>query len=156
MRKTDRSDLAEYMNTLAERLRRVRVCCGDWSRICGPTVTEKNGLTSVFLDPPYSHAERDDDLYALDEDCGAAVREWAIENGDNPLLRIAICSYGEYAMPSAWERYAWKAAGGYGRQSDGRGRENAAREVIWFSPNCLKPAGGLFASEHVQKASVTA
>ena len=33
---------------------------------------------------------------------------------------------------------AWKARGGYGSQSDGRGRENAARERIWFSPGCLK------------------
>src|ERR1700678_4575955 len=30
------SDLDAYMRGLAQRLRRVRVCCGDWSRILGP------------------------------------------------------------------------------------------------------------------------
>ena len=30
--------------------------------------------------------------------------------------------------------------GGYGNQrGDGRGKKNAHRERIWFSPNCLKP-----------------
>lgn len=28
----------------------------------------------------------------------------------------------------------------YGSQGDGRGRENAAREVIWFSPACRSAA----------------
>lgn len=28
---------------------------------------------------------------------------------------------------------------GYGSQGEGRGRTNAAREVVWFSANCLKP-----------------
>jgi hypothetical protein len=44
-------DLHAYMLALAARLRRVRVCCGDWERICGPTPTYKQGLTGVFLDP---------------------------------------------------------------------------------------------------------
>ena len=26
-----------HLHALAERLRRVRVCCGDWRRVCGPT-----------------------------------------------------------------------------------------------------------------------
>jgi hypothetical protein len=73
------------------------------------------------------------------------VREWAIENGDNPSLRIALCGYeGEHQMPDSWDCVAWKARGGYGSQGDGRGRENAARERIWFSPYCLKPQQSLF------------
>jgi hypothetical protein len=40
-------------------------------------------------------------------------------------------------MPDSWTVVPWKAHGGYGSQGDGRGRENAARETIWFSPNCL-------------------
>lgn len=43
--------LYAWMESLSERLRRVRVCCGDWSRVCGPTPTYKIGLTGVFLDP---------------------------------------------------------------------------------------------------------
>lgn len=80
------------------------------------------------------------DLYAADSDQVAhAVREWAIENGDNPQLRIALCGYeGEHAMPDSWECVAWKAQGGFGSQSAKAGRANAKRERIWFSPHCLR------------------
>jgi hypothetical protein len=67
------------------------------------------------------------------------VREWAIENGNDPRMRIALCGYeGEHAMPGTWECVPWKARGGYGSQGEGRGRDNSARERIWFSPHCLK------------------
>lgn len=134
-----------WMLRLAARLRRVRVCCGDWSRVLGPSVTTKHGVTAVFLDPPYLSAN--DGTYATGDGCGVAhdVREWAIEHGGDPLFRIALCGYeGEHAMPDDWERYAWKAHGGYGSQSDGAGRANAGRERIWFSPHCLQPEGRLF------------
>ena len=131
-------DLMDYMQGLADRLNRVRVCCGDWSRVCGPTPTFKQGLTGVFLDPPYSHNVRDDGLYTVETDCSTAVREWAIANGDNPLMRIGLCGYeGEHDMPESWECVAWKANGGYASQGDGS-NVNAGLERIWFSPNCLK------------------
>ena len=135
-----------YMRDLAERLRSVRVCCGDWSRVCGPTPTVKLGITGVLLDPPYlDEADRTDNLYAVDDLTVAhAVREWAIAHGDDARLRIALCGYdGEHAMPDTWTRVEWKAHGGYGSQGEGRGRENAARERIWFSPHCLHPADRL-------------
>jgi D12 class N6 adenine-specific DNA methyltransferase len=133
-----------YMRALAERLRRVRVCCGDWSRVCGPSPTFKHGITGVFLDPPYAdEAYRRSDLYASDDgQIAHAVRAWALDNGDNPFLRIALCGYeGEHAMPDSWECIAWKARGGYGSQGNGAGRENAGRERIWFSPHCLRQPG---------------
>ena len=133
-------ELYDYMNLLAARLRRVRVCCGDFMRVLGPTPTFKQGLTAVFLDPPYSaEAGRDDRLYAVDDlEVAHRAREWAIENGDNPLLRIALCGYeGEYEMPESWERVAWKAGGGYSSQN-GNGNDNPTKERIWFSQHCLK------------------
>jgi hypothetical protein len=136
-----REELLTYFGDLQARLRNVRVCSGDWSRVCGPTPTFKNGLTGVFLDPPYSdEAGRDSDIYAKDSGTVAHdVREWAISNGDNPLMRIALCGYeSKHAMPESWECVWWKAAGGYGSQGDGAGRENSKRERIWFSPACLK------------------
>ena len=134
--------ILSYFEALAGRLRDVRVCCGSWERVLGESPTTKLGVTGVFLDPPYSHAERDDNLYSVESDCSAQVREWAIANGHNPLLRIALCGYeGEHEMPG-WTEIAWKARGGYGSQSEGRGRANASRERIWFSPHCLKQ--GLF------------
>ncbi len=131
----------DWMQRLSDRLRRVRVCCGDWTRVCGPTPTVKNGLTGVFLDPPYpDDAGRAASLYALkDLSVGHAVREWAIANGDNPMMRIALCGYDSLEMPEGWTMLRWKAKGGYGSQGQGRGRENASREVIWFSKYCLDP-----------------
>lgn len=130
----------KYMRGLSDRLRRVRVSCGDWERVCGPSVTFKHGVTGVFLDPPYADtAERQDNIYATDSnEVAHRVREWAIENGDNPQLRLALCGYdGEHEMPEAWECVAWKGRGGYGSQGNGSGRANADRERIWFSPHCL-------------------
>lgn len=123
---------------LAERLRRVRVVCGDWSRVCGDSVTLKNGLTAMFLDPPYA-GEDMSKVYAHDSaDLAHGVAKWAIENGDNPLLRICVAGYsGAHEFPAGWAAVNWKASGGYGNQGEGQGRENAARETLWFSPHCL-------------------
>ncbi len=137
--------LKTYMRQFAERLARVRVCCGDWSRVCGPSVTFRHGLTGIFLDPPYADsAERTEGLYA--KDCGDVandVRRWAIEQGDNPLMRICLAGYqGEHQMPETWSVHEWEAVGGYGliADDDGEalGRNNKGRERLWFSPHCLK------------------
>ena len=131
--------LREYMRGLATRLRGVRVACGDWSRVLGDSVTWRHGLTGVFLDPPYGDAEHDVTYSAGNGNVGAAVRAWAVANGNHPKLRIALCGYeGEHGdMPESWVCIPWKSKGGYGSQSDGRGRDNAKRERIWFSPSCI-------------------
>jgi hypothetical protein len=141
-----RGQIVAYMLALAERLRRVRVCCGDWSRVCGPSVTFKHGITGVFLDPPYADESRTDNLYSSDSGSVAhAVAAWARELGEHRDMRIALCGYeGEHEMPYSWECLEWKARGGYGSQGNGSGRENAGRERVWFSPHCLKPEQGLF------------
>lgn len=134
--------LEEWFSDLATRMRRVRVCCGDWSRVCGSSPTYHVGLTGVFLDPPYSaEAERDNMLYAC-EDLTVAhdVRAWCMTNGESPLMRIALCGYdGEHNALKAvgWRVHAWKACGGMSNIGNGRGKENARRERIWFSPHCI-------------------
>jgi hypothetical protein len=136
--------LREMMQTLSDRLRRVRICSGDWKRVCAsPTTTTGHGLTAVFLDPPYgTEANRHPGCYAVDSmDVAEEVRQWALSRGDDPLTRIALCGYDtEHAMPENWTAVPWKANGGYALQGDGQGRINAAREVIWFSPHCLTGA----------------
>lgn len=122
--------IVDWMLALAKRLRYVRVCCGDWSRVLGPSATEKIGLTGILLDPPYgAAADRDPSLYTHDDlSVAKDVREWAIANGENPLLRIALCGYeGEHTLPTSWRCVAWKAGN----------NDNASRERIWFSPHCL-------------------
>ena len=142
-----RRELADSFAELATRLEHVRVCCGDWSRVCGPTPTVKMGMTGVFLDPPYADtAKRTARLYA--KDCltvAHAVKRWAVEWGNDPRMRIALCGYdGEHDMPAGWDCVEWKASGGYGSQGEGNGRENAKRERIWYSPHCVKEDLGLF------------
>lgn len=136
------SSLVPYMQALADRLRNVRVCCGDWERICGPSPTFIHGMTGVFLDPPYSaEADRVEVYRTEDLTIAHRVREWAIEAGRNPLMRVALCGYDtEHAMPADWAVFAWKANGGYSNLGDDtRGRANASRERVWFSPACLPP-----------------
>lgn len=137
--------LIEEFSALAERLADVRVCSGDWSRVCGPSVTFKHGTTGVFLDPPYSDmADRTDNLYVEDSNSVSHdVKDWAIEAGKHPDMRVALCGYeGEHNMPSDWYVYAWNAGEGYGSQATDRSG-NGKRERIWFSPACLGAAGQL-------------
>jgi len=134
--------LLDWMRALAERLRRVRICCGDWLRVCGPTASFMQGVTAVFLDPPYSAEVGRSEVYEIENmtvahDC----RRWAIEQGRNPLMRIALCGYiGEHddeLRAADWTPLYWKAHGGYGLFGNGHGRENRQHEVVWFSTHCL-------------------
>lgn len=135
------SALLEYMARLHDRLRYVRVCCGEWHRILGPSPTIHIGVTAVFLDPPYGSAHRGR-VYAHDSlDIAADVQAWCIEHTDEPKLRIAICGYeGEHNILEGlgWSKVSWKASGGYGARN--KDNKNADRERIWFSPHCLDPA----------------
>jgi hypothetical protein len=131
--------ILDMMRALQGRLRDVRVACGDWSRVLGDSVTTRHGLTAVFLDPPYDAALTGcEDPYSTSEaGLSSRVRAWALQRGDDPLYRIALCGYeGEHEMPGSWECVAWKTPGGYGSQGDGQGRANSHRERIWFSPHC--------------------
>lgn len=148
-----RQGIVQYMFALRDRLRRVRVCCGDWKRILGPSPTIAIGTTAVFLDPPYGIEDRDevynhdsvgqsqDTLFDVGDSTAAQVRAWAIEHGVDKRLRIAICGYaGEHDILErfGWECVAWIAQGGYAARNPKN--TNKHRERIWFSPHCLKVA----------------
>lgn len=138
-------EIAAYLETLSERTRRVRICCGDWDRVLGPSVTFRHGQTAIFLDPPYGEGAMEYAAGGNSTGIAQDVAKWAADNGDNPLLRIAVCGYeGAIEMPETWECLRWKAAGGYGSQGDGDGKTNCKREAIWFSPHCLQPQYNLF------------
>lgn len=149
-----RAWLVDWFARLSDRLRTVRVCCGDWLRVCdSPSVTTRLGVTGIFLDAPYKthlkdgSANRSADLYGNDkaQDVNALVDRviaYCVERGSDPLMRIAACCYEgegyEVLGGLGWESVSWKAAGGYGNRTQG-GKDNAARERIWFSPHCLDP-----------------
>lgn len=119
---------------LSDRLRHVRICCGDWTRVMGRStlgIDTEHGMTpcGILLDKPYAHDKREKRLYREDTaELSAAVEKWALENGDNPQLRIALCGWeGEHEMPASWEKVAWRSRG------SGKNRD---KERIWFSPAC--------------------
>lgn len=137
-------DVAAFLRRLQERIRYVRIACGDWKRVCGSASTlESIGpTTAVFLDPPYSIDETE--VYGTHSDkiLSKKVRRWCIDHGRNPSLRIALCGYdgeGHEALEGyGWDVYAWSAQGGYSNLS-GEDKTNRHRERVWFSPGCLRP-----------------
>jgi hypothetical protein len=152
-----RGGIRLWFERLADRLRNTRVCCGDWKRVMGKSATIAHGMTAVFLDPPYGVDDRAAVYRAESFTIAKEVTDWCLENGGNPLLRIALCGYeGEahHALEEAgWSVIAWKAKGGYGAQRNGRGRANAERERIWFSPACIGGELGLLNAEACYQAN---
>lgn len=139
---TGEAEIAAYLNALAERLRYVRVCCGDWARVVTPGALTHGKQVGIFLDPPYDVTMRDAGIYTTDKEHGdisQSVREWCIANGDNPRYRIVLAGYeGEHDMPDSWSVYAWSANAAY--QSSRGGSANAVnrhKERLWLSPHCL-------------------
>ena len=136
-----------HLSPLINRLRLVRVACGDWKRILGAGADESMGSCAVFLDPPYS--EGDIDYNSGDRSVTHDVRKWCIENFHRSHMKIALCGYDtehEELEGVGWSAYRWSTNGGYLGGGGGDGEKNRHRETIWFSPSCdneeLQP--GLF------------
>lgn len=130
--------IRDWLARLGERLRDVRVACGDWTRVLTDSVTVRHGLTGVFLDPPYTKGAMD---YAAGGVGGALadeVRAWCRENGDNKKLRIVLCGHaGEHdeLLSHGWSIRKWDARKGYALRSEAV--ENSASEALWVSPACV-------------------
>jgi hypothetical protein len=132
----------EFLNTwfakLSDLLHDSRTCCGSWERVLSIGTITRNGIAGVLLDPPYSLT---DAVYTHDsKSISGEVREWALANGENPLLRIALCGHtaeGHEILEShGWKVAKWNSSGYQGGDD---------RERIWFSPHCISPEmGGLF------------
>jgi hypothetical protein len=43
----------------------------------------------------------------------------------------------EELLSEGWGVYRWQTGGGYANLGRGKGRENAKREALFYSPNCL-------------------
>ena len=82
-----------WMRELHQRLRDVRVTCGDWGRVVKDSITTRHGLTAVFLDPPYTKGEMDYSAGGMGHGIADDVRQWCATNGSNPQLRIVLCGH---------------------------------------------------------------
>jgi len=116
-----------WLRRIADRLERVRIVHGDWSRCLNNHFGGDE--TGVFLDPPYRAYER---LYGASSPVADAVATWA---GDNSHLRIALCGHkGDYDLPG-WETVEWSR----GRLTYSGGKTTDS-ECVWYSPPCLQIA----------------
>jgi hypothetical protein len=140
-----------WFATLSTRLRRVRIVCGDWTRICGGNWQDDLGTVGIYFDPPYSHdVGRCTDIYAQESaDVAKEVARWAVERGSKPTYRIVLSGYtGEHdwLAEHGWRYKQWTAQGGYANigNDDSPGKANRFREVLWLSPHCAVKQERLF------------
>ena len=112
------------LRALSERLCRVRVIHGGWTRCLNHHYGGND--TAVFLDPPYVDFEG---LYGATKPVAKDVEAWCREH---PHLRIALCGHvGDYDLPG-WDAVQWSRGGNtYG------GTATKDSECIWYSPACL-------------------
>jgi hypothetical protein len=144
--------IAAYFQELAARLRGVRVCCGDWSRVVTNGALSYGESVGIFLDPPYLGDVRTKNLYSVDDHAiSIEVRDWAIENGENPRYRIVLAGYWQEhadAMPNRWLAHRYSASKSYGTTNavgTKTGNDaNRHNECLWFSPHCLTKSKTLF------------
>lgn len=146
--------LVDWFSRLRDRLRTVRVCCGDWLRVCdSDSVTTRLGVTGLFLDPPYPRKKADGShsrngaIYASDfasktpEQIRNEVFDYCRTRGSNRRMRIIVAGYSgdgyERLVKKGWEQVEWRAQGGYGNRSE-VGKANAKRERLWCSPHCVR------------------
>ena len=115
-----------WLHELADRLERVRIVHGEWSRCLNNHFGGDN--TAVFLDPPYRAYEK---LYGVKEPVADAVCEWAREN---PTMKIALCGHvGDYDLPG-WDAVQWDRG-----KATYSGSKTTDQECIWYSPGCIAP-----------------
>jgi DNA adenine methylase len=138
------TNVHEWMQQLAARLRRVRVVCGDLSRVCGGNWQDKFGDCGIFFDPPYSDESRDNDIYHAESMTVAHdVREWALERGKLPSYRIVLAGYFDEhksLLEHGWRHEMWKSSGGYGNIAKGETavKKNRHKECLFYSPFCIE------------------
>lgn len=127
-------DLLAWSLRLADRLREVRVVCGDWQRVVTKAAVAAslvNDRVGIFLDPPYEKGATG--LYSNERaGIAAEVAAWALTA--NPKWRIVLAGYEGLDLPG-WRCVEWYAegfgTGGYNRTDTGR------RERLYLSPSCL-------------------
>lgn len=162
--------LREWFRFLADRLRHVRISCGEWERALTDSAVltlscrQEGGVAGVFLDPPYgAEASRAGGLYVHDDlSLAARVREWCRLNGDHPKLRIVLAGFdNEHTELEAlgWKCVPWFKGGflkgGMGN-TGGAGNHQMHRERLWLSPHCLPLEAGEVENEAPAAESETA
>jgi site-specific DNA-adenine methylase len=133
-----RAFIMHWFMSLHDRLRNVRVTCGDWQRVVKDSVTTRHGLTGVFLDPPYTKGAMDYAAGGMGLGIADQVRAWCAANGNNPALRIVLCGHaGEHdaLLAHGWHLRTWTARKGYATTAEAV--QNSKDETLWCSPHTV-------------------
>jgi DNA adenine methylase len=131
-------DMRVIFQNLSDRLKNVRVVCGDWTRVLGGNwKTAKDKTCSIFFDPPYDTTSSTEFYANNDKSVTHDVRQWCVENGDNPSYRIVLAGYDEHNILEShgWSQHKWTANGGYQKNKQ---EGNRFKETLWLSPHCVK------------------
>ena len=136
------TNIYKWFRDLSERLRYVRVVCGDWTRVCGGNWQDHCGLCGIFFDPPYGiKANRTSTIYHKDSlTIADDVRQWALERGDKESYRIILAGYFEEhqeLLKHGWRFKLWRAVGGYANIGEKQGKQNRLKEALFLSPHCI-------------------
>jgi len=143
--KTSVSSIYDWFFELSDRLRRVRVVCGDFKRILGGDWQDNKWETvGIFFDPPYGEVGRRKNIYHKDSlFVSKEVEDWCLERGDKKNYRIVVAGYEqEYQLlrEKGWKTFKWKTNGGYGKTAQNKkittGQINKHRETLFISPYC--------------------
>ena len=128
--------ILSWFKELSERLRRVRITCGDWRRVITPSVVERHGRAAVLFDPPYPEGWSVTDAYAGQTEHAEVIWQQVIDAAidlNARGVRVIVCGYaGLWQPPEGWTERKWIARKGYAAD----GGERQRREVLWCSPNC--------------------
>jgi hypothetical protein len=136
-----RQFILDWFTDLHQRLRDVRVTCGDWGRVVKDSVTTRHGLTGVFLDPPYTKGAMDYAAGGVGTDLPMQVQAWCAANGQDKQLRIVLCGHaGEHdaLLQHGWHLRTWTARKGYATTDEAV--QNSKDETLWCSPHCVPEA----------------
>ena len=122
------------------------ILCKDWAGLFSPTLlgitdnSSTNTIVGIFLDPPYSLPGREDNYRVDSLSVAHDVKAWAVANGDNPRIRIAVAGYkDDYDdWPEGWEAVVWSETQNRGGALDSK-KEYDRTECLWFSPHCRSP-----------------
>lgn len=125
------SNSREWLRALSERLRKVSIALGDWSRLVTPSALGFHNTgttpTAIFFDPPYP----DEAIDYGDPAAARLIEQWCRDNGGDERLRIVLCGHnGDYDLPG-WREVNWGGSRGWGRKRRGD------NEAIYLSPHCL-------------------
>lgn len=135
----DNIGIERYFFLLSNRLRKVRVTCGDFMGVLGGNWQDGNWETvGIFFDPPYGKTRAKNCYHVDSMSVWRRVEKYCLMAGARKGWRIVVAGYdGEYPrlLKAGWTAIKWSASAGLSTISTkGNVNENRHRERLFVSP----------------------